>query len=83
MECKLIGAEIISVRGEKGLILDKVNESSNGASTTSYLCMRNDGTTFSVYHYNIKQILSYFKSKEYESPNYGFYCYLQEYKHSK
>lgn len=79
MECKLIGAEIISFKDEQGLILDKVFDS----STTSYICMKKDGTIFSVYYYNIKQILSYFKSEEYESPNYGFYCHLKEYKNSK
>lgn len=75
MECKLIGIEIISTKGEQGVILDKAINSCNGASSTSYVCMKKDGTVFSVYHNNIKEIKGFVTN-----PNSDFAIYLTKYK---
>lgn len=78
MECKLIGAEIVSRIGGKGIIVDKVFKSCNQSSITAYICMNEIGGIFTIDYDDIKEIIRFVTS-----PNSDFAIYLEQYKNSK
>lgn len=78
MENPIIGAEIVSSKDEEGVVIDKANGYSNGASPTFYLCIKKDGTTFKVFPDDVREIKRFVTH-----PDSDFSIYLNRYKNEK
>jgi hypothetical protein len=66
----IIGAEIVSLKDETGIIIDKARGYCNGSSPTIYVCMSKDGTVFEVDYNDIKEIKRFITHPESDYSKY-------------
>lgn len=66
----IIGAEIVSLKEETGVIIDKANKYCNGANPTVYICMDNEGKVFEVDYDEIREIKRFITHPESDYSKY-------------